>query len=76
MKVPPEITGRWMAFRDATHDIGKASPSFQAKRANAVKPLCNAGFDFHRLNDHPHGFISTAVLKTLLQADGERWAKR
>lgn len=60
-------TGRWLAFWAASHDLGKASPGFQAKRQDAVGPLSQAGFDFSRADAHPHGFVSTAALESLLR---------
>jgi CRISPR-associated endonuclease/helicase Cas3 len=64
----PTPAGFWLAFWTGAHDIGKASPCFQAKDQSgaARKALEAEGFDFPSGQDIPHGVISTRILADLL----------
>ena len=61
--------GRLFAFLAATHDLGKASPAFQAKVDFLRPQLTRQGFQFPPSlgeNGAPHGHITTWALKKLL----------
>jgi CRISPR-associated endonuclease/helicase Cas3 len=65
-----EETGDFLAFLAATHDIGKASPSFQQRNEPSIKRLKDVGFVFpKRHGDTPayHGTISAWALKSLFK---------
>jgi len=64
---------KWISFWAATHDIGKASPWFQAQNCDAKSVLQEAGFNFIGKSRLPHGTISTAVLSTLLTQNCMAW---
>src|SRR5205823_2814562 len=68
----PDACGAWVAFWSGAHDIGKASPAFQAKdRSGAAKAsLKIRGFDFDHQGDTPHATVSTRVLREWLAARG------
>ena len=52
--LPPGQAGAWVAFWAGLHDIGKASPVFQARESFSIpKPT-------------PHGVVSAHVLRSLL----------
>lgn len=60
---------RWVSFWASLHDIGKATPTFQAKSEYAKRTLKSLGFDFG-INydaDH-HGIATTCILLDLLQS--------
>ena len=76
--LPAEMTeqeaGAFFAFLAATHDLGKASPSFQQKHEPSIKRLKDAGFVFpkrHGVTPTLHGTISTWSLKTLFKEELE-----
>jgi CRISPR-associated endonuclease/helicase Cas3 len=57
----------WLLFLVALHDLGKASPPFQAKSESRRKALGELGFDFPlEPGDAPHGVVSIRLLETLL----------
>lgn len=68
-----DAAGRWMSFWTAAHDIGKASPWFQARNGDARVALHTAGFNFTGASNRPHGTISTGVLQTLLVEHDRAW---
>ncbi|HIQ12228.1 MAG TPA: CRISPR-associated helicase Cas3', partial [Caldilineales bacterium] len=64
-----EEAGRFFAFLAASHDLGKASPAFQAKVDFLRPQLTQHGFGFPPSlgeNGAPHGHITTWALKKLL----------
>ncbi|HET7034676.1 MAG TPA: CRISPR-associated endonuclease Cas3'', partial [Thermomicrobiaceae bacterium] len=64
-------TERWVAFLAGLHDLGKASPGFQAKVPAARAALEAAGWPFPATVDDPgHGLVSAAALEHLLPAYG------
>lgn len=68
--------GRLISFWVATHDIGKAFPSFQKQCPFAVERLKQNGLMFP-LIDNPfphHGVVTTCVLNELL-TQGKHWPK-
>ena len=69
-----EEAGRSIAFLCGLHDLGKASPSFQAKNAEYKNRLRAIGFDFpERYKPPPHGVVTTSVLPEMLRSAG--WSR-
>ncbi len=64
-----EVAGHLIAFWAGLHDIGKASPAFQAKSSVTTSLLDQAGLANHPTHDVHHGLISAHVLPALL--DGQ-----
>lgn len=61
--------GRLLAFWAALHDIGKASPAFQAKSPERKAVLQKLSIPFpSNLSESPHSLITAWVLQTLLPA--------
>ena len=57
----------WLVFIVALHDIGKATPPFQAKYAPAVDWLTRAGFDVRPPHDgRDHGRLGVALARVAL----------
>ncbi len=57
----------WLVFIVATHDLGKASPAFQAKYAPAVDWLTRAGFDVRPPHDsRDHGTLGVSLCRVAL----------
>ncbi len=62
-----EQTGRLLSFWASLHDMGKASPSFQAKDWKRKDDLTGNGMPFPpNLPPAPHGLITTWALNSLL----------
>ncbi len=59
----------WLLFFLGLHDLGKATPSFQAKVANRVGSLIALGLDFPD-RDEPHGNLSVSLTTTALADRG------
>jgi len=69
-----EHAARWMAFWAGAHDLGKASPGFQARAPALRKQLENGGFHFPRLRGRtpsPHNVVTTHALVQLLAVGQE-----
>jgi len=66
-----DVAGVWVAYLAGLHDIGKASPAFQAKYPEASERLTAAGLTpGHPENDPGHGVISTIAIGPLLEESG------
>ena len=58
---------RWVAFLAGLHDVGKASPVFQAKDPSAQDRLRSAGLTWALLGDDPRqGIISSIAIEQYL----------
>ncbi len=69
LAVSPEIARRWVVFVAALHDLGKASPVFQALHPPSRHLLERQGLTFPTVRvkqRSPHGVITTRALKELL----------
>jgi len=62
----PEQALPWLLLFVALHDLGKATPSFQAKDAGAKARLAELGYDFPDTHE-PHGEMSTVLLPDVLE---------
>ncbi len=63
--------GRWIAFWAGLHDLGKASPAFQAQDPTARERLAAVGLHLPRsCPSTPHGTIGAAVIPQLLTTFG------
>ncbi len=62
----------WASALAALHDIGKASPAFQAKWPEGAERVRKAGLTWSRINESsvPHGVITNALIPRLLQDAG------
>jgi CRISPR-associated endonuclease/helicase Cas3 len=61
-----------LAFWTSLHDLGKATPAFQAKNPNCASKLRELGFDFpamHGATASAHGVASTWCLTQLLEEE-------
>jgi CRISPR-associated endonuclease/helicase Cas3 len=71
--VSEDAAGRFVAFLSALHDLGKASPAYQAKYAPhaLLRQLRAAGLELDGYSlatrNAPHGVVSTWALPQLLQ---------
>ena len=76
--VPPAVRNHFasmgsvgsMAGWCGLHDLGKASPAFQAKRPDLAESVAEAGLPFGRLVDAaaaPHGRVTLWTLPDLLK---------
>lgn len=60
----------WIPFLAGLHDIGKASPGFQAKDSRSQSRLAAAGFRTESDADDPgHGIIGALVIPEILRTD-------
>jgi len=69
MGMDAEATRGWLAFIAGLHDMGKASPIFQALHAPSKRHLEAQGLSFPTMRVRcklPHGLITTHTLKDLL----------
>lgn len=51
----------WMSFWAGLHDLGKATPAFQAKRPEAKSFLQTKGYKFTK-SEKPHGLMSAYII--------------
>ncbi len=56
----------WLLLFIVLHDLGKATPAFQAKVAEARERLTGLGYDFPE-TDQPHGDMSTLLVPEALE---------
>lgn len=71
LNADPEIAGRWIATLVGLHDLGKASPPFQAKWPETESRLQEAGLRFRPVaSPAHHGVVTAVVLKEFLVARG------
>lgn len=63
---------RQLAFLAALHDIGKATPSFQAKARPLYDQLLDMGLPQEPIFDEPHGTLSSAILSRQMKERGLR----
>jgi CRISPR-associated endonuclease/helicase Cas3 len=59
----------WLAFVAGLHDLGKASPAFQAQHEASKQALLKSGLTFEKQlvrTSTPHGWVSTWALRQLL----------
>jgi len=68
LRLDTEPAGRLIAFWAGLHDLGKASPVFQAKYEPVIRSLQGAGLKFppRGPREAPHGLISAWALEKLL----------
>lgn len=62
-ELPADQTRIWLSFLAGAHDIGKASPDFQAKAPAFRENLSANGFNFPVLEFEPHGTVSAYTLR-------------
>lgn len=70
MSLPPEDAVRWFAALVGCHDIGKATPGFQAKWAEGRIRVECAGFDFPVGAPDRHDAATACFLKRQLRTRG------
>lgn len=67
LNLSEEDSGRLLAFWASLHDMGKASPAFQAKSQKLKIELIGRGIPFPtNLSPKPHNLITTWALQSLL----------
>ena len=73
-----EAAGRLVSFWTGLHDIGKASPGFQAKSSVTAALLRQTGLveTLRQPEDIPHGLVSAHVLPNLLRDMNPRFASK
>ncbi|MBI4927957.1 MAG: CRISPR-associated endonuclease Cas3'', partial [Anaerolineae bacterium] len=68
LQLPEDDCGRLLAFWTSLHDLGKATPSFQARHAPSKDRLSGLGFDFPLLAQKDirhHSLLSQWILRDL-----------
>lgn len=64
-----DIAGRLLAFWVGLHDLGKASPTFQALNGTTRTKLADLGYPFPRYaNPQPHNFVTCKSLREILNS--------
>lgn len=76
LRLDEASAARWVAFLAGAHDLGKATPVFQAKgssdRRSAPAWLVNTDLEFKRLSnesDPGHGVVTAAYLPSILTSE-------
>ena len=64
--IPEEHALAWILFVVALHDLGKATPPFQAKVPERMERLRSLGLDFSD-SDEPHGSMSAILVPAELE---------
>ena len=62
-------TRDWLSYLSGLHDIGKASPGFQATNPVAAQALQNSNLIFPNGLKAPHGVITAAVVEEWLEGE-------
>jgi CRISPR-associated endonuclease/helicase Cas3 len=63
----PGQTASWLAFLSGLHDLGKATPGFQAQSVTATRRLAALGMPFALASRTHHDLLGAAVIQDLLQ---------
>jgi len=66
ISLPDTEARKWVSFWAGLHDIGKASPGFQAQSEPAKKELQQLGFTFFGEDDN-HGAVTACLLRQYLK---------
>ena len=80
LSLPPDGALPWLLFFVALHDLGKATPPFQAMVPTRRDVLVTMGLDFP-VREEPHGNLSVPLATAVLKAWGVpaplgRWVAR
>ncbi|WP_460389120.1 CRISPR-associated helicase Cas3' [Thermus thalpophilus] len=68
----PEEAGRWVAFLVGLHDLGKASPVFQAAWKEGAERVWNAGLTWDKIVEDKDSWVAHGVLTELYVKDALR----